>query len=557
MAFMCPSCLVPTITVVETLSARTHRGAPRLNAVTTPDEQALGGSRLPVSGRRPWWNGPMGFVVSRWPWSGVVAAALLSAALRIPFVAAPAHPDEGGYLIAAQHWHGGGAQLYGSFFVDRPPLLMLFWRAVYADGGILTARWAACLLVAVLVICAGWAGQLIGGDRGAVWSALTAAALASSPLLGAQEVDGELLAVPLVMASCAMALMAVRCPHPGAQARWAALVGVTGAGAVLMKQNFFDALVFALVLIVTSALTGSLPRRTAARLLGWGAAGAAAAATVTLIWAATTVPGLSGLWYAMYGFRSSANQVIFSHSLTAPLSRLVGLVVAGITSGAFVVVVLYVALSWSRVRRRDPVSVAVLAMLLVGLVGVGLGASYWTHYLIGLIPVLALAAGTFGERTLPIRRLASAAVAFVVVSAVATGAAATARTSPTDLTERSLERVLAGASHRSDSLVITYGHANVLETSGLKPGYPYLWSLPTRTLDPRLHKLIRNLSGPSAPTWLVEWEDFNSWGIDPGGRLASLVGRRYHQVASVCDVELYLHNHVHRALPVVVDPCAN
>jgi len=68
--------------------------------------------------------------------------------------------------------------------VDRPPLLMAFWREAAALGGVEQARWLVCPLVATLVLAAGWAGWLIGDARGARWSAITVASLAASPLIG-------------------------------------------------------------------------------------------------------------------------------------------------------------------------------------------------------------------------------------------------------------------------------------------------------------------------------------------------------------------------------------
>src|SRR5688500_8515483 len=60
--------------------------------------------------------------------AGIVTLAVgLALLLRAPNVGDLAFPDEAGLLIVAQHWHGGGANLYGTLFVDRPPLLLLFY----------------------------------------------------------------------------------------------------------------------------------------------------------------------------------------------------------------------------------------------------------------------------------------------------------------------------------------------------------------------------------------------------------------------------------------------
>lgn len=53
---------------------------------------------------------------------GASSAVLLARALRLPFVAEPAYPDEGGYLLAARQWAAG---------TRDPPAA---WAAVSAAG---------------------------------------------------------------------------------------------------------------------------------------------------------------------------------------------------------------------------------------------------------------------------------------------------------------------------------------------------------------------------------------------------------------------------------------
>ncbi len=82
--------------------------------------------------------------------------------VRVPRVGALAYPDEGGALLVVRQWQTEGPGLYGPLEVDRPPLLMAFWRVAAALGGVEPARWLVCPLVATLVLAAGWAGWLIG-----------------------------------------------------------------------------------------------------------------------------------------------------------------------------------------------------------------------------------------------------------------------------------------------------------------------------------------------------------------------------------------------------------
>lgn len=482
----------------------------------------------------------------------MLAAAVSAVALRIPFIGELAYTDEGGYLLVARQWHAGGSALYGDLFVDRPPLLMLFWRLVDANGGIEMARWFACLGVLILVACAGCAGNMVGGARGAVWSAVTAAALASTPALGAREVNAELLAAPLLMASCTSTLMALRRTSPIAHWLWAVAAGLLGALAPLVKQNFVDSLAFATVLVIASMFAGTLPRRFALRVLAGGAMGALVPVVVTALWAETTAPGLGGLWYALYGFRSDASRVILSQSIDAPLSRLFIMLGAAVGTGLLGVIVCYLVSSRRRLRQRDPLTVAVTTMLALGLVGVALGFSYWAHYLIGLIPMLCLAAGSLAEKP---RRRHVTVVAFVAASAVVATVASIGPMFASRTTEASLTQLLRDASRETDSVVITYGHPNLMEGAGLQPAYPYVWSLPLRVLDPRLSQLTRTVAGPSAPTWLVEWEPFDTWGIDTRKRLVTAVDRHYRRVATVCGVAVYLHNGETRPMPANADRC--
>ncbi len=101
----------------------------------------------------------------------------------------------------------------------------------------------------------------------------------------------------------------------------------------------------------------------------------------------------------------------------------------------------------------------------------------------------------------------------------------------------------------------TWGHADVTHASGLSSPYPYLWSLPARTLDPKLTKLDALLSGPNAPTWFVAWTQVSTWGFHGGGAVTSRVlAAHYHSVAQVDGHTVYLHRGVQRAVPDLSPP---
>ena len=83
--------------------------------------------------------------------------------------------------------------------------------------------------------------------------------------------------------------------------------------------------------------------------------------------------------------------------------------------------------------------------------------------------------------------------------------------------------------------------------------YPYLWSLPARTLDPELTEFVNALlSGPDAPTWFVTWRDASTWNFHGGGAFAvRLLAERYHPVAQVDGHTVYLQRGMERAVPTL------
>ena len=371
-----------------------------------------------------------------------------------------------------------------------------------------------------------------------------AAGLACSPFLGAEEVNAELLAAPLVLLACVAVLEAGRRrTDPRAQAWWALLSGLAGASAALMKQNLMDGLVFAAVLAAVSGLTGAWSRATTARVLGFGALGVAVPAAATLVWAAVFGPGIGTLAYTLYGFRLDAAEVLAAGDTAAPESRLLLLVGGSLLSGLALLFVVYLWTSRRRLLARDPVTVALTAMLAFGVLAVVAGASFWTHYLIELLPAAVLAAGVLAGGPRP-----SGAVLAVPVltGALAAVVVAAPFLSPRH-DEAGLVSWLAAAARPGDTALVTYGHADIVEAAGLAPSaYPYLWSLPLRVRDPHVRLLVHDLSGTSRPTWLVEWNSLDSWGLDRHGRVARAVSKHYRDLGPVCGVDVYVRNDVRR-----------
>jgi hypothetical protein len=473
-----------------------------------------------------------------------LAAHLLSLARQLG-------PDEGGFAMVAQHWLDGGPYLYGAQWVDRPPgLIALFWTAQHL--GPYGVRLVASVLAVALVAALAWAADAVGGRPAARWAAWAGFAFGSSVLFQAQQLNGELAAATFVAVSVAALLRAVRVSTNRAQT---VLLGVLAGGsasvAVLMKQNFVDAFVFAAVLLTVGVATRTnrltyRPGTVLTSVVGF-TAGAGIPAVIALAWASGH-GGPGALFYAMYGFRSDAAAVMANWSWAAPQHRLEVLGQLALMSG-LLVLLLHLAFNHrKRLRRTDPLPWAISAAAGVEVFGVVAGENFWPHYLIALIPMVALAAGlSVNRRTPGWRWTRLLVVAAATATAVVTPVTALGAMHHTDAAYTT-GRWIAASAQPGDTLVVPFTHANVIDAAGLTPGYPYSWSLPVRTLDPNLALLTGTLSGPAAPTWVVRWDHPHTWGLDPDSQVDAALRARYRSVAVVCGHTVWLHDGVSRQL---------
>lgn len=474
--------------------------------------------------------------------AGVCAAAVVL--LRLPFVSRAPGADEAGYLMVGAQWQPGGGSLYGGYWVDRPPLLITLFRLAAQLGGLVPLRLLGCVAAALVVLGAGRVARRVAGDRAAGWAALSAAGLCVSPLVGALEVNGELLAAPFVVWGILAALTALGTDSRRRATGWAALAGVALVGAVLVKQNFLDVGVFA---TVTALVAWGRRTTSGRRLAGLAAAFVAGGSLGLVIVAAWTVAhgtSLVSVFDAAYPFRVEAGRVIAaSHHQTAT-TRLWALAGAWLLCGGALVMAWTGWALWTR-RLRDTAVWGLAGTVCVEVASVLGGGSYWHHYLVQIVAPVAVLAGVLAARAVPGGRvllLAGAAVSLVAWSIALPG--------PTSSVGSTVGASIGAAARPHDTIVTVYGHADVSQASGLSSPYPFLWSLPIKTLDPGLTRLDQVLGGPQAPTWLVTWGAVSSWGVDSTGTSA-LVAERYHRVARLLGRTVYLRDGVVRATPVV------
>lgn len=354
-------------------------------------------------------------------------------------------------------------------------------------------------------------------------------------------------AASLVMA--AIALLIEACNRDTAQARCGLAIGAgaLGAAAPLVKQNFVEALMFAAVMLAVTWRSGQHRRPGTAQIAGAALLGAALPSVGVLLWAYGFWFDLGMVAYDLVGFRADALGVVLEFRSQATVSRGYVLIMLGIVSGIVPILVSMAGAGWRGRHSGSPAGWATAAIAALGVLGIAAGGSYWPHYLLQLAPatVLGTVLMATGARRRTVQTMCVGAACSAVVAS--TGMAAFYLTSPPG-TWPHRTGVVNASSAPGDTAVVIYGAAAVQHSSELDSPYPYLWSLPVRVLDPRLDRLAATLSGPDAPSWIVQARSFDAWELDEDGGLRATVEHSYRVVAKVCDKPVWLRRDLTREL---------
>lgn len=485
------------------------------------------------------------FLHRHWPlWTGLVVVLIA----RIALYDWEFSPDESGfYLVADDLLHRGGDGLYGHYWVDRPPLLIWLFMIAAGIGEIAAVRWLVALFYLLFVVLTYLASRRLGGSGG--WAVAVAVAFAISPEVGAEVANGEAFSIPFVMAS--ILCLAVSANHRDRQAlAWSAAAGFLGLLAMSAKQNFVDGLVFACVLLVANGLRGERTWPDVVRRLVAGVVGAVAAIALMVGYALTTGAGVAGLWLASVTFRGDASQVIRAGHRAGIESREDAMIAAGWVTGIIPLLLVLLVVALLARFRGSSLAWATAVVIGVELLSIVVGGNYWTHYLLGLAPGLALGAGlatgklqgrAAHTRRRPVAHwLVVPAAAYLLCSALVSTTLAVADHDPSVQTRA--ERTggfVADSAGPGDTATTIFGRPDVQFQSGLPSPYEHLWSLPIRVLDPDLGELTALLESDEAPTWLMQVFSFHEWGLDPEGRIDPVLERRYEMVYDACGSRVF------------------
>jgi len=516
----------PGTTVADPHSA-TPASAPSLSnkaflAAPTAESVVSGRPARSPAGRRRWLNRR----AILWPGG----CSLLCLLLRLPFIATPLGIDEGGDAFIAQHWANTHGSVYGAYWLDRPPLLLLLYK-VGLIGGTLGIRIMGSVVAVAIVATVMAAARRLSNDKAARISGLTAAILLSAVSMGAVFTDSELLAALPAALSVLMLLISSRSARP---LRWLVAAGLFAAAAVLIKQSSVDAFAAGIAYLAGSLLV----RKSTGIRISWPLS-YLAGFSVPLIaaggWAYVYSTNFRQFLYAVIGFRVDGLRVL-QHSTAPPIHMLIhhGLPIL-IASGCGLLLPWAASHIWT-MRRQIPMAAAFAGFLAGGMFGIVGGGQYFPHYFIQIIPVLSILAGCAIARAQRRYLTHFTIYALVLLGVLNLGfGMALAKAHPPQVTGLAITRFLHANATQGDSLYVLYARANVLYYAGMPSPYPYNWSLMDRAIadaEPRLRSML--VSPARRPTWIVEWQTPTSLGLDRSGETTALLARNYVAVGGIC-----------------------
>jgi hypothetical protein len=480
--------------------------------------------------RRSSWPGPRWFLPSL-----ITATALL----RFPALLWPLTPDEAGFLLVARNVVPAPGSLYGTYWVDRPPTLIAYYWLTDALAGPYGPRFVAVLASSMLIVGVYRAAYIAAGIRAARCGAVAAAAWLVNPQLNAWTGKGEVIGVTLVALSC-WASIATVSSSARPRLMTAFVAGLTAGLAVGFKQNLLGGVVFGVALIGFSALRRQTSVPDAVRAASVATVGVILSWAPVALWVLYTPTDWHAFFYQVVGFRADASTVLVSVHSTALENRLSGLweVFWAIGMGwALTASLLTQQLRW---RSLGVIYPALACMLACDIAGVMAGGSYWRAYLIPLIVPISLLLALMSKAEGWRRTLATVLVLGVVsVTGKDLYDHSKSRLSGSDSpVEYNAGRAIRAVARPHDTIVSLYGHPEVVEASHLRSPYPFLWSLPMRTIDPRLQELSALLEGSDAPTWVLVVLPLDSWGLD-SARVGLALQTRYVLVSERCGMKTY------------------
>ena len=463
-----------------------------------------------------------------------MAAAAIAASVHVAYLATPLHVDEAGLaMVGRSALSGAGNLLYGSMWIDRPPLLVWLYGSAELMLGSLGIRLLGMIAAVALVMSVAWSVRRIVGAPWETVGAILAAPLACSPALSANLTYAELLAAPLVCLCGGLVVPALAVSDHTLRNRTWLAAGAAASTALLLKQSFIDGLALGGIAVMVATPIRGLPQR----LASFGA-GVCIPVVIVIGAAHATGSSLSSLGYAIAGFRMDAADVLASNAISTSTRAI--RMSAGLGASGYLLLIPLTGIGLATSMRHHPRQAACLATwLAASWAGVLGGGYFWTHYMIGAAPVMAVLS-TLGMRTLitRTRRTKPHRIhAMLIGSFLAMHAAGVLASMHLTGGQQQEPAVAAGRFVRdragpNDTVYVLYARANAAYYAHITPAFPYQWSLMYRTIPNMDHQVSRMLRGCHAPTWIIAWDHPTYYGMDRSGAIRKLVSDRYMRVGT-------------------------
>ena len=464
-------------------------------------------------------------VAGLWLLGAIVAAAIL----RLRFLDVPLNVDEAGFGQVARLWSRGFA-LYGDVaWVDRPQGLVGLYRIAVGIGDEWAIRTLALVAGITLVLAVASIAWTIVGPRAAVLAAWLIALLGPAPHLEGFTANGELLGG--AVAAAAIAIVLRWCSNP----RWwlLLLAGMLAGCGPLVKQSAFDGVIVAGAVVLVVGIS-SRSTRAAVGHLALLAAGIAMPWLVAVAAAATAPPGVSGWWFAIYGYRAQTESLV-SGDLGFRLTLLAKSVPPMIVDGLPLIVLGVVGVVALRRDRRLLLPTVWLGACALGFMAGGL---YHPHYWVQFLPPLALLAGVGADHLLgawPVRRAIIAIGALVTIPLLLATPVYFA-SSPELVSKRSTNdprvisaipvgAALAAASSPSERVQVLWANAAIYWYADRIPATRYLWYRNIERIPGGRQAVIDAFTGDTPPALAVGYQPVAA--LDINGQIQSVLDARY------------------------------
>ncbi|MGH8985442.1 MAG: hypothetical protein ACRDY6_16415 [Acidimicrobiia bacterium] len=449
-----------------------------------------------------------------------------AAVLRFPFAFTGLVPDEGGYAYVAQQW-ARGARLYDTAWADRPQGLLVAYRVLLSIGAEpWTIRLGAVVCGVAITVLLGVIGWQLRGPVTGIAAAGIYAVVGVGPRITGFTFNGELVAALPAAAAIAAALAW----RSSTRVTWLVVAGALASTAILVKQSSIEGLAVTTAIVVMSSTAWASRRRSLAVL--FGAAAVPLAGSMLHGWSV----GWSNYWSAVISARMGDRLDL------ASLVRRPGRFFATADEAWYdlgpLALLAIAGLILAR-REGDPVAIPVY-WLIAAFVGFNLGALYWRHYYVQLVPPLALLGG-IAVTYVPSRFYKRVAVGVVTLPVAVF--LATLALLPTEHRERRIphyrafeyNRQIAAHLHArfapGDSIYVLVSQADLYFLVDRPVRYPYLWGHPVVEIPGALQQLRDLLGSARRPEWLVVYTSPRE--VDPSGGLGRIVREHYERDAEM------------------------